>query len=78
LTLVPALVARLRELGASDIVTVCGGVIPEPDHAALRAAGVADIFGPGTPIVEAIDRLLSGIWPPSTAPAGTPGEREGR
>ncbi len=63
LTLVPALVQRLRELGAADIVTVCGGVIPVADHAALVAAGVADIFGPGTPIVDAIGRLLSKIWP---------------
>jgi methylmalonyl-CoA mutase len=78
LTLVPALVARLRELGAGDIVTVCGGVIPASDHAELRAAGVADIFGPGTPIVDAIDRLLSAIWPPSAAAAGPSGEREGR
>ena len=78
LTLVPALVARLRELGAADIVTVCGGVIPQADHAALTAAGVADIFGPGTPIVDAIDRLLSAIWPPGAAPAGPSGEREGR
>jgi methylmalonyl-CoA mutase len=78
LTLVPALVARLRELGAGDIVTVCGGVIPEADHAALSAAGVADIFGPGTPIVEAIDRLLSKIWPGSARAEGSPGELEGR
>jgi methylmalonyl-CoA mutase len=78
LTLVPALVERLRELGAGEIVTVCGGVIPAQDHAALRAAGVADIFGPGTPIVDAIDRLLSEIWPSSAGEAGTPGEPERR
>jgi len=43
-----------------------------------RAAGVADIFGPGTPIVEAIDRLLSEIWPRGVAPAGGPGDVEDR
>ncbi|HEU4579101.1 MAG TPA: methylmalonyl-CoA mutase [Polyangiaceae bacterium] len=87
LTLVPALVARLQQLGAGDIVTVCGGVIPEADHPALLAAGVRDIFGPGTPIVEAIARLLDELWPASEAapaagatgaPAGPPGEHEGR
>ncbi|HVZ35572.1 MAG TPA: methylmalonyl-CoA mutase family protein, partial [Polyangiaceae bacterium] len=61
LTLVPELIEQLRALGAVDIVTVCGGVIPEADHTALRAAGVADIFGPGTPIVLAIERLLDRI-----------------
>ncbi len=87
LTLVPALVARLQQLGAEDIVTVCGGVIPDVDHAALIAAGVKDIFGPGTPIVEAIARLLDEIEPASDSsaaaatprvPVGTPGELEGR
>ncbi len=63
LTLVPELVTRLRALGAGDIVTVCGGVIPDADHAALRAAGVTQIFGPGTPIVLAIERVLEALWP---------------
>jgi methylmalonyl-CoA mutase len=58
LTLVPALIECLRELGAGDIVTVCGGVIPAADEPALRASGVADVFGPGTSIVVAIGRLL--------------------
>ncbi len=63
LTLVPSLVARLREVGAEDIVTVCGGIIPDADYPALAAAGVALVFGPGTPIVEAIDQVLTSIWP---------------
>jgi methylmalonyl-CoA mutase len=69
LTLVPELVARLRELGAEDIVTVCGGIIPEADHGALRAAGVALVFGPGTALPAAIERVLEHIWP-SGAPSG--------
>jgi methylmalonyl-CoA mutase len=63
LTLVPELVDRLRQLGAGDIVTVCGGIIPEADHAPLVAAGVALVFGPGTPMVTAIERVLERIWP---------------
>jgi methylmalonyl-CoA mutase len=75
LTLVPALIQELRARGAEDIVTVCGGVIPEVDYGPLRAAGVADIFGPGTPIVQAIGRLLTSIWPRDSAsvePAAPP------
>jgi methylmalonyl-CoA mutase len=68
-TLVPELVERLRQLGAGDIVTVCGGIIPEADHASLRAAGVALVFGPGTPLPDAIARVLERIWP-SAAPSG--------
>jgi methylmalonyl-CoA mutase len=65
LTLVPELVARLGQLGAGDIVTVCGGIIPDGDHAPLMAAGVALVFGPGTAMVDAIGRVLERIWPPA-------------
>ncbi len=47
-TLLPQLVAELKRLGRPDIMVVCGGVIPQQDYEALRAAGVAAIFGPGT------------------------------
>jgi methylmalonyl-CoA mutase len=57
-TLVPELVALLRAAGRGDILVVAGGVIPAQDWAALRAAGVAEIFGPGTVIPEAAIRLL--------------------
>ncbi|HKO90082.1 MAG TPA: methylmalonyl-CoA mutase [Polyangiaceae bacterium] len=70
LTLVPALIEKLGALGAGEMVIVCGGVIPDADHAALRAAGVADIFGPGTPIVDAIERLLERLGPAGTGPSG--------
>src|SRR5688572_28953879 len=58
LTLVPDLCRALAALGRPDIRVVAGGVIPEPDHAALHAAGVTAIFGPGTVIPDAADRLL--------------------
>ena len=58
LTLVPALRAALAALGRPDILVVVGGVIPPDDYAELRAAGAADIFGPGTVIAEAAVSLL--------------------
>ncbi|MGI8747013.1 MAG: methylmalonyl-CoA mutase family protein, partial [Deinococcus sp.] len=57
-TLIPALVRALREEGAGDILVIAGGVIPKQDHEFLRAAGVAGIFGPGTPILESARRVL--------------------
>jgi methylmalonyl-CoA mutase len=59
LTLAPRLVQALRAQGADDILVVCGGVIPAPDHAPLREAGVAAIFGPGTPIPKAAAEVLA-------------------
>jgi methylmalonyl-CoA mutase len=58
LTLVPALQDVLRAKGRSDILVVVGGVVPPQDYDALRDAGVAEIFAPGTTIAEAAVRLL--------------------
>ncbi len=57
-TLVPELVRLLRSAGRGDILVVAGGVIPEQDWPALRAAGVAEVFGPGTVIPVAAIGLV--------------------
>ncbi|MCD0175744.1 methylmalonyl-CoA mutase [Deinococcus sp. 14RED07] len=57
-TLVPQLIAALREQGAGDILVVVGGVIPQQDYPALREAGAAGIFGPGTPILSSAREVL--------------------
>ncbi|MCD0166161.1 methylmalonyl-CoA mutase [Deinococcus sp. 12RED42] len=57
-TLVPQLIAALREQGAGDILVVVGGVIPQQDYPALREAGAAGIFGPGTPILNSAREVL--------------------
>jgi methylmalonyl-CoA mutase len=57
-TLVPALIEELKKKDASDILVVVGGVIPKGDYPFLTDAGVQSIFGPGTPIHNAIDDVL--------------------
>jgi methylmalonyl-CoA mutase len=57
-TLVPELVELLRQEGHGDILVVAGGVIPEQDEGALKAAGVTEVFGTGTVIPNAAGRLL--------------------
>jgi methylmalonyl-CoA mutase len=57
-TLVPELVQALKRHGKAGILVVAGGVIPQQDWPALRQAGVAEVFGPGTVIPEAAGRLL--------------------
>jgi methylmalonyl-CoA mutase len=58
LTLVPALKQALRQAGRPDAMIVVGGVIPEQDFEALRAAGADAIFPPGTMIAQAAIDLL--------------------
>jgi len=57
-TLVPQLIDELKNQGAGEIVIVCGGVIPPQDHAELKSAGVAAVYGPGTNIPEAAEEVL--------------------
>jgi methylmalonyl-CoA mutase len=57
-TLVPELIAALKQQGADDMLVVCGGVIPPQDYEFLRNAGVAAIFGPGTNIPLAASEIL--------------------
>jgi len=60
-TLVPELLQALADAGRADIKVVCGGVIPEQDHAFLREAGVVELFGPGTNVVEAAAAVLGQV-----------------
>jgi methylmalonyl-CoA mutase len=58
-TLLPQLVAELERLGRGDILVVCGGVIPAQDYEFLKENGAAAIFGPGTVIPVAAEKLLA-------------------
>jgi len=68
-TLVPELVAALREQGAADIAVFVGGVIPAQDYDFLHRAGVRGVFGPGTPIPECARRVLAAIAARRRTPA---------
>jgi methylmalonyl-CoA mutase len=57
-TLVPELIAALKQVGGEDILVVCGGVIPGQDYEFLKRAGVAAIYGPGTNIPAAAGEIL--------------------
>ncbi|MEC8050507.1 MAG: methylmalonyl-CoA mutase [Myxococcota bacterium] len=59
LTLVPALKSALQSHDRDDILIVVGGVVPPQDYEELLAAGASDIYGPGTVITEAAERLIN-------------------
>lgn len=58
-TLMPQLIAALRELDREDIMVVVGGVIPPQDYDYLYEHGASAIFGPGTVIPEAAVEVLN-------------------
>jgi methylmalonyl-CoA mutase len=60
-TLVPELIAELATRGLGDTTVIVGGVIPPEDYAFLREAGVAEIFGPGTNVLDAANAVLDKI-----------------
>lgn len=57
-TLIPQLVKALEVIGRPDILVVAGGVIPQQDYDFLFKAGVAGVFGPGTPVSQSINQYL--------------------
>ena len=59
--MVPALRTALKTAGRGDIMIVVGGIIPPQDVAALREAGAAAIFPPGTPVTDAARDVLEAL-----------------
>jgi methylmalonyl-CoA mutase, C-terminal domain len=59
MTLVPKVARLLKDQGMDDVLVVVGGIIPDDDVPALKEAGVAAVFGPGTTIGEVAAFLRS-------------------
>ena len=57
-TLLPQVIEELKKLGREDIMVVAGGVIPPQDYQFLFDAGVAAVFGPGTPVSTSAIRMM--------------------
>jgi len=61
--LVSRLMALLAEQKATDILVVLGGTIPQADVPGLEAMGVAQVFGPGTPLEAVVEFLRERVRP---------------
>ena len=57
-TLVPQVIEELKKLGREDIMVIAGGVIPAQDYDYLYKAGVAAIFGPGSPVAKSACTIM--------------------
>jgi len=65
MTLVPKIVAMLREQGAEDVLVTVGGTIPADDIPELKRLGVADVFTPGAPTDDIVEFLRGGVGTPA-------------
>jgi methylmalonyl-CoA mutase, C-terminal domain len=59
--LFPKVMELLKEKGVTDMLVVGGGIIPDEDIPSLKAAGIAEIFGPGTTTTEIIDYIRGNV-----------------
>jgi methylmalonyl-CoA mutase len=75
-TLVPEVVAELKNMGRDDILVVVGGIIPAQDYEFLYAAGAAGVFGPGTMIPQAAQKILQVLMNATIEEGRTSGVRE--
>ncbi len=67
LTLMPRIVELLRAQGQGDVVVFGGGIIPDEDIEALKKAGIAAIFTPGTSIEQIVAWVRGHVRPRSEA-----------
>jgi len=50
MSLLPRILAALKDEGLDDVLVVAGGTIPPADIVRIKAMGVAGVFTPGTPL----------------------------
>src|SRR5918911_1091542 len=60
MALFPRVLEEMRKRGLDDVLVYAGGIIPDDDIPAVKAMGIAAVFGPGTPMEELVNRLLNG------------------
>ena len=57
----PRVMELLKEKGMDDVLVVGGGIVPDEDIAGLKKAGIAAIFGPGTPTTEIVEFIRANV-----------------
>ena len=63
LTLFPAVIEALKARGAGDVPVFGGGIVPDEDVEALKAAGVAAVFKPGTTTQDIVKWVEANVRP---------------
>jgi methylmalonyl-CoA mutase C-terminal domain/subunit len=66
--LVPRIMELLHAQGLDDVLVVIGGIVPDADIPAMKKAGVAAVFQPGTLMQTIVQFIRSNAKPRSFAP----------
>ncbi len=61
MALLPRVVELLKERGAQEVLVIVGGIIPDDDAKALRAKGIAEVFGPGSSLRAIVEFIQSHV-----------------
>lgn len=59
--LFPRIMELLKKEGVENVLVIAGGIIPEDDIPELKKVGIAEVFGPGTPLNEIVDYIKSNV-----------------
>jgi methylmalonyl-CoA mutase C-terminal domain/subunit len=65
--IMPRVMELLRQNKMDDVLVVIGGIIPDQDIPALKQAGVAAVFLPGTPMDEIVEFIRKNVKPRGVA-----------
>lgn len=61
MALFPRIMELLRKEGADDVLVIAGGIIPQDDVPELKKVGIAEVFGPGTPLDEIVEYVKKNV-----------------
>jgi len=61
MTLFPKVTKLLKKKGVNDVLVIGGGIIPDEDIPPLKAAGITEIFGPGTPLETLVKYIKENV-----------------
>ncbi len=59
--LFPRIMELLKKEGVENVLVIAGGIIPEDDIPELKKAGIAEVFGPGTPLNDIVSYIKSNV-----------------
>ena len=60
-TLIPKVMALLKDHHMEDVLVILGGIIPDPDIPRMKALGVAEIFQPGASLDHIVEFIRSRV-----------------